>query len=203
MMTRDEENQILEDVRNGDRRALDRLLRAHYSGLYMLSLKYSRNPEVAADAVQETCASVIQHIDNFRGQSRFFSWAARITINHVRMFQRKSKRLVPVADVPEPGNEASGRRPDLEADSRQRCTLVEDYLRSRPNAEHQLFHRLYVAGESVRGVSEATGVSESAIKTRIHRARGRLKEHLTALDAWVAEPGNARRAQRQFRVHVR
>ena len=38
----------------------------------MLALKYSRNPEVAADAVQETCASVIQHIDNFRGQSRFF-----------------------------------------------------------------------------------------------------------------------------------
>ena len=83
---------------------------------------------------------------------------------------------------------------------------VEDYLRSRPNAEHQLFHRLYVAGESVRGVSEATGVSESAIKTRIHRARGRLKEHLTALDARVAEPGNARRAtpvQSARQVNVR
>ena len=117
------------------------------------------------------------------------------------MFQRKSKRLVPVADVPEPGNEALGAA-RISKLTQTKMPLVEDYLRSRPNAEHQLFHRLYVA-EVRSWRSEATGVSESAIKTRIHRARGRLKEHLTALDAWVAEPGNARRAQRQFRVHVR
>ncbi len=104
------------------------------------------------------------------------------------MYQRKSKRLVPVAELPEYRMEPDSNRPDAEADSRQRCSIVEEFLKSRPNSEYQLFHRLYVGGESVRRISESTGVSESAIKTRVHRARGRLREHLSSLDTWIAEP---------------
>ena len=68
--------------------------------------------------------------------------------------------------------------PEELALQRQQLELTDNYLRQGRDGDYDLFVRRFVDGESVKTISEATGVSVPAIKTRVHRARARLRADL-------------------------
>ena len=94
----EQERALLAKARDGDKRAMERLIAAHYPAMYHLALRYTRDPERALDATQESCVQVIRHLGQFRSEARFSSWMARIVINSARLRYRSDKRLVPMAD---------------------------------------------------------------------------------------------------------
>ena len=94
--TRDsaDESTLIEAAKAGDRDALGTLIASHYASMYYLALRYTGDEDHAHDVLQDTCVRVLRHIKQFRGESQFSSWMARIVINSARLRYRRNKRLV-------------------------------------------------------------------------------------------------------------
>ncbi|MCA9539919.1 MAG: sigma-70 family RNA polymerase sigma factor [Myxococcales bacterium] len=181
-----EEHRLIEAARDGDQQAVNTLIEAHYPAMYHLALKYTRDPERALDATQESCLQVLRHLGQFRAESRFSSWMARIVINSARLRYRGERRLVPMAEVQVPDRPAPGPDSERRVADRQLLTIVDQCLREGREGDYQLFMRRFVDGESVSTISEELGISVPAIKTRVHRARQRLKLESDALGLGMA-----------------
>jgi RNA polymerase sigma-70 factor (ECF subfamily) len=169
------EARLLAAARLGDRDAIGELLTLHYPGMYYLALRYTGDADHADDVLQDTCVRVLRHIGQFRGESRFSSWMARIVINSARLRHRGNKRLVPVGDRLDVDRVCEAVDPEKRVSDQEILQQVEEYLGSLRDGDLQLFVRRFVRGETVRRISDETGVSVPAIKTRVHRARSKLK----------------------------
>lgn len=123
---------------------------------------------------------VLRHIAQFRSEARFGSWMARIVINAARLRHRREKRLVPVGDALEFDRPAPGPGPARTAADRQILHMVDDFLRDGRDGDYDLFVMRYVEEQAVRDVAEQAGISMPAVKTRVHRARKKLRDHAEA-----------------------
>lgn len=175
-LTAKEEAALVDRAQAGDEAALAQLLDHSYLPMYRLALKYSGDPDIAADATQEACVMAIRRLHQFRGASRFSSWVGRIVINAVRMSYRSSSRYVPTEETI--GNDQLSRepRPDDAVADAQLVDLIDDFLSRQRDGDHDLFVRRYVNGDSLSAICESTGITMPALKSRLHRARNRLKE---------------------------
>lgn len=70
-------------AREGDRRALGRLVEALQDDLYRLSLRMLYHPQDAEDATQEILVKIVTRLSSFRGESAFKTWAYRVACNHL------------------------------------------------------------------------------------------------------------------------
>jgi RNA polymerase sigma-70 factor (ECF subfamily) len=68
-------------VQDGDRAALDTLLRRHYDRLYALCRRMTGDDADAADACQEALMAIVRGLPGFDGRSAFGTWAYRVTTN--------------------------------------------------------------------------------------------------------------------------
>ncbi len=164
--------------KSGDRSALAYLLRRNYNQMFAIALRYTRSLELAKDAVQEACVQIIRNIDGLREEARFSSWMGRIVVNSVRLHYRKFGRDVLAGDVLEKVGVEPGPSPDSVATHRHELDEVHQFLSSRTNDDLDLFKRLFIHGQSFNAISDEVGVSISALKTRVHRARKGLRYHM-------------------------
>lgn len=118
---------------------------------------------------------VLRHLGQFRAEARFSSWMARIVINSARLRYRGEKRLVPVGDGLAADRPARGPAPEQRVSDKQLLDLVDRFLKDGRDGDYQLFVRRFVDGDSIKAISADTGISVPAIKTRVHRARQRLR----------------------------
>ncbi|MEE2755584.1 MAG: RNA polymerase sigma factor [Myxococcota bacterium] len=169
---------IVEAAQAGDSRALEKLIGAHYPAMCRLALRYTNDPDLAKDAVQDACIQVMRYFPQLRDTSSFKSWMSRIVINCVRLHQRRNKRFVAFGDGIERTQEVCQQQPDEVVMTREELVIVDDFLKSAQNDERAIFLQLYVGGDAVATVSEKTGISVAALKTRVHRARRRLKKYM-------------------------
>jgi len=182
---RDLEQQLVARSKAGDRRALEELLSSHYEKMLAVALKYTRSPDNAQDAVQDACIQCIRHIEKFREESSFRTWATRITVNCALMHRRKNKRLIPVGTVVEDKHAQQDRNPESDVVVAQQLREVESKLRSGRSGDYELFVQRYVRGSAISDIGNETGMTVAAIKTRIHRARYKLRSSL--LKEWSGE----------------
>ena len=174
---------LVEAAQSGNSKALERLLSEHYAAMHRLAIRYSGDPDLARDAVQDACIQVMRYFPQLRDHGRFKSWMSRIVINCVRLHQRRNRRLVAVGEGIERAREDIQPQPDELMVNREELTLVEGFLKANRNDELDIFVRLYVGGDAVATVSQDTGVSVAALKTRVHRARRRLKDYMRVQNA--------------------
>lgn len=182
-LNREAERQLVARAKAGDRKALEDLLSQHYEKMLAVALKYTRSPDNAQDAVQDACIQCIRHIEKFREESSFRTWATRITVNCALMHGRKNKRLVPVGSVVEDKHAQLKHDPESVVSIAQQLRAVEDRLRSGRPGDYELFIERYVRGQAISQIGSETGMTVAAIKTRIHRARSKLKA--TLLTDWM------------------
>lgn len=84
---------------DGDRDALDTLLRRHYDRLYAVCRRMTGNDADAADAAQDALVGVARNIARFDGRSRFSTWAYRIAVNAcLDELRRRGRRPEPTDD---------------------------------------------------------------------------------------------------------
>jgi RNA polymerase sigma-70 factor (ECF subfamily) len=182
LLTLEEEHALVERAQHGDVRAMDRLLGAHYQQMYHLALKVTRDPVKAQDVTQEACVQVLRRIDQFRSEARFGSWLCRIVVNTALLRHRREKRLVPTPEIYSPL--ATGKEPPPEkvASDRELLLMTDRFLDGLRDGDRELFMRRFVDGLSLQSISDETGLSLPALKSRFHRARLRLKAESDKLD---------------------
>jgi RNA polymerase sigma-70 factor, ECF subfamily len=178
----------LEALQTGDRAEFARLVDAYSIQIYRLALKMLADEQDAEDVLQNTFMKALQSIDNFEGRSSLSTWLYRIAVNEALMLIRRHKPTVSVAMDYE-DDEDELQHPTQFTDW---CCLPEEDLLSAEAKKHLdraiqnlpeklrvVFLLRDVEGLSIRETSEALDLTETAVKTRLLRARLSLREQLS------------------------
>ncbi|MFT6400009.1 MAG: RNA polymerase sigma-70 factor (ECF subfamily) [Bradymonadia bacterium] len=172
---------LLQRTASDDSVALDELLARMEPRLYPFSLKVCQNKEDIEDLLQETLPSAAKNLGQFNGRSTLSTWLFTIARNQCSR-QRQRGRFVPAQqesldDVPELRSHAPS--PADQAELTQRWEQVERALGKLSPEDREVLVLRDVEGFKAAEVAEVTGSSVTAVKSRLHRARARLRQHLS------------------------
>jgi RNA polymerase sigma-70 factor (ECF subfamily) len=172
----------------GDRAELARLVDYSSTAIYRLALKMLGDEQDAEDVLQNTFLKALQSLPDFEGRSNPVTWLYRIAVNESLMLIRRRKPQVQIAE------EADDEQENFPAPVQLRdwCCLPEsDFLTAEskaaldraitalPEKLRIVFLLRDIEGLSIRETSEALNLTETAVKTRLLRARLQLREHLS------------------------
>jgi len=174
-------------LKAGDRTEFARLVDATSNHIYHLALKILRDPQDAEDVLQESYIKAMRALPEFEGRSSLSTWLYRIAVNEALMLLRKRRvNLVPVEEEADEDDEQPGMvltdwvgLPEdelLSAESRQRLEAAVDTL---PDTLRIVFMLRDMEGLSIKETAELLKLSETAVKTRLLRARLRLRNELS------------------------
>jgi RNA polymerase sigma factor (sigma-70 family) len=173
-------------AKNGDHQAYAELCRRHSQRTLQTVLRITRNIADAEDALQESLLKAYTHIGEFDGRSAFSSWLTRIAINNALMLLRK-RRTQPVYGF-ETGPEADhfSLPEPIETSYNPEEACIQNALENElAKAIRYLSPCLRVVIElrcqedaSMAQIAKTLGISKSAVKSRLVRARSRIRTHL-------------------------
>ena len=178
-----EERSLVSRAQRGEHQALHKLIEAHYQQAYHLSLKITRDSVAAEDVTQEACVQIMRRIEQFRSEARFSSWVARIVLNTALLRHRKEKRMIPTEDLISLTEADPGPSPEEEVMTQDTLHKTREVLKQLRDGDYELFMKRFIEGRSLKSISEETGMSLPALKSRFHRARLRLKE-IAGAEEW-------------------
>ena len=163
--------ELLAAHRAGDGHAFGELVTRHQGLMWSVALRTLRDPEDAADAVQEALVSAYRRAGSWRGDAAVRTWLIRILVNacidRIRQDQRRRTAL-PLA-----GYDPIARRPDLATELATRLS-VEDALAELPVTQRVAVVLVDVQGWSVAEAAELLEVPVGTVKSRCARGRARL-----------------------------
>ncbi len=181
------DEELVAALKAGKRDACAELVRRFSSRLYRVVYRILGSEEEAEEALQEAFISACDKIGTFQGKSQLGTWLYRIATNAALMRLRRLKHNHVSLDSPVeteegdylPRNLADWRfdpyRVALNEELRQ---VLEDAIQSLPETLRVVFILRELEGLSTQETAQTLGISESATKVRLHRARLMLREYL-------------------------
>ena len=187
-----EEAAILAKARLGDSAAFELLAKQYYQHVLHIAFKITGNQEDAEDVTQDALMKAYCNLEQFRANSRFYTWLVRITVNQalMKLRKRRSERellwddLAPVGDSEtsfhqeiedsQPSPEAGYARVEM------RGILVRALNALGPRLR-VVFTLRNVQDFSTRETAQALGLSAGAVKSRVRRARLSLQRKLAGI----------------------
>ena len=171
------EFELVRRVQSGDQEAFRDLVARHQNRIFSIVYRTLRNREDAEDVAQRVFTKVYFAIQSFDCRNSFLSWTYKIALNECYSYLRKRRTaLAHEADAPD--YEQYVADPWLAAvDTTMAARDFLNKLLARVGEEDRLLLVLKeVEGHSIAELAEITGVSQSAIKTKLFRARQKLLE---------------------------
>lgn len=154
---------------SGDRRAFDSLAEGCRPWLLGLCFRLVRDRETTEDLVQETLLAAFSGIGQLREPGRFRAWLSQIALNACRMHLRR------ISAIPESEAIADHMLPAARAAARS-STEISDALAHVDAQTKRLLMLFYGEGLGHAELAEVLSLSRSAVKSRLHRARERLRK---------------------------
>ena len=177
--------ELLDRARLGDDKALESLLMAVQPQLYRFSMKMCRHPEDAQDVLQESMLAMARSFKDFRGGSSLSTWLFSIARNFCIKQRRKSKfapkqeeSLEQLKPTQKAMLTSTAPGPHQRAESAEVWRKVDAGIRKMDPSYREVLVLRDIEGLSAREVAEIIGVSTSAVKSRLHRARTQLRTQL-------------------------
>lgn len=166
-------------MRSGDLEALDRISRCYGERLMAVGRRYCGDAELAKDAVQDTLLTAGQRLADFRGDGSLEGWLVRMVANFCRRMHRGRKNdpslHVDVADVQIGTGESS---PEDDAVRGELMALLARALGVLSPNDRSLVLLADAEGWTAPEIAEAFEMTPGQVRTRLSRARRRLREHL-------------------------
>ena len=179
---------LVVNARAGNRNAFGELVRRHSSRVFGMSLKMLRNREDAEDNLQDAFCKAYGKIRQFEGNSQFSTWLQRIAINEALMTLRKRGpaevylRADPHRSAKEPQTNAELR--DVHPDPERQYLVKELASKVLDALPHPLKHAFILQkteGWTNRELAESLDITPASVKSRIFRARVRLRQRILDL----------------------
>jgi len=180
------ERALVAAAQHGSHEAFAALVKQYYRNIYRVALRITGNREDAEDALQEALLKAYCNLARFQGESLFYTWLVRITMNEALMKLRRTKRQglrqVALDETWPPVEAIIASREMTDPEARySRVELREAVSRALSGISGRLsdaFVLRNVTGLSVRETAAALGLSVAAVKSRLLRARSRLRRRL-------------------------
>ncbi len=167
----------------GEPGALEALLREVQPQLYRYSLSMCRHPEDAEDVMQDALLSVARSFRSYQGHAKLSTWMFKVVRSYCIKKRRTSKFLTgpPVsldsADLSF-DQERSGSTPDEDLEKRRMWKRISDSIQEIEESHRDVLVLRDIEGFSAKETAEIVGISVAAVKSRLHRARGELRERV-------------------------
>jgi RNA polymerase sigma-70 factor (ECF subfamily) len=176
----------LEKASRGDAAALDSLARSLRPHIEKQLLRYPISDDDRQDLLQSTLVQIIRRVGSFRGDSSFSTWLFRVTANEALMMMRSQRRhrarlvqgldLEDLAGLPAANDAARGdERADVSAVQNERDARVRAALAELPAEYRAVVALHYNEDLGLQEIADRLGSTESAVRSRLHRARSRLR----------------------------
>jgi RNA polymerase sigma factor (sigma-70 family) len=156
-------------ARRGDMRACEKIYRKFHTQAFTVAIRVCNNRELAQDVTQEAFINAFKRVKQYRGDSPFWGWLRRVVVNHAISALRKLPRhdAVQLEDYMCPGN---GDQEGL-----GQCMDLELALGQLDNEDRAVVWLHDVEGYKHREIARLVGKTESYSKTRLNRARAKLR----------------------------
>jgi RNA polymerase sigma-70 factor, ECF subfamily len=183
----DNEAQVIASILDGETDLFHDLIRPYERTVYVMVLSVLQNGADAEDAAQETFLKAFRNLSQFRAESKFSTWLISIALNEARRRLRVRKAHGTETLDAEPGEEGNvspallrdWREVPLEALERQEVRrILQQAVMTLPEIYREVFLLRDVEELSVRESATTVGISEAAVKVRLHRARMMLQKTL-------------------------
>lgn len=176
----------LSALKSGDRAAFAKLVEAYSGQIYRLAMKMLQNPQDAEDILQETFIKAHRALPKFEGRSSLSTWLYRIATNEALMFLRRQRPGQISVEQPSHEEEQEPLQiidwcclPEGELMSTEARVNLDRSIEQLPQTLRVVFLLRDIEGLSTRETAEVLDISETAVKTRLSRARLRLRELLS------------------------
>jgi RNA polymerase sigma-70 factor (ECF subfamily) len=184
-----DETSLVAQARLGDMGAFTELAERYQRNIFRLAQNITQNREDAEDVLQETFLKAYQHLPEFEGHSKFYTWIVRIAVNEALMKLRKRKwdKTVWLDEPVSVGEDSVAREIAVWEDNpEQRYSQEElrDILDKAVNGLAAPYRTVFalrdMEGLSTEETAQALELSVPAVKSRLLRARLQLRDKLTA-----------------------
>jgi len=165
---------LVEAAQNGDRAALDSLLRRHYDRVYGICRRMAGNDADAADACQEALITLTKRLDKFDGRAAFTTWLYRVTTNAcLDELRRRGRR--PTPGLPESPEIDIDDTPAFDTAVSERLAIDDALAQLPPEFRAPVILRDQL-GLDYAEIAATLEVPPGTVRSRIARGRARLAD---------------------------
>lgn len=180
---------LVRAARKGNHDAFTSLIRHHERTIYLLAIRVIHDPEDAREVVQDSLLKAFIHLHQFQGQARFSTWLTRIALNEALMrIRRKPARedvsleeqaFSPSASSLDRYLEDGHPDPESACQRTESESILARAINTLAPAYRDVFVLRHLREYSTRETAEILGISVTAVKTRLRRARLQLRRALS------------------------
>jgi len=182
--------ELVRQAKEGNTQAFEALVRKHTPKVYGLALGMMRNPTDAQDVVQDTFFNCYRKLDSFRGEAAFSSWLYRIAHNMCLMKMRSRRRRPEVSlEIHSLEFDADGQhqrqiedfspRLDDLYENKELGQVILKGMETLPESYRVVFVLADLQHLSMKEIAQVLNLTVPNVKTRLHRARLKLREYLS------------------------
>jgi len=183
-----DEGALVAQSREGAAGAFAELVRRYEGKIFRLAQHITQNREDAEDVLQETFMKAYEHLDQFQGNSKFYTWIVRIAVNQALMKLRRKKtdKSVSLDETIDTGEDTLVREiaawdenPEQRFSREELGGILDTAIQGLEPPYRSVFVLRDIEELSTEETADALGLSIPAVKSRLLRARLQLREKLT------------------------
>jgi len=182
---------LIEQYRNGDSTAMERLVLKYQNRIYNVILKICADPDDAAELTQETFVKVIENLNKFEGRSGFYTWTFRIAVNLTLNYcQRNSRLSFRSLDAEQQDDDQvkqvlkdflsddSSPDPAADAQNKELYRITARALMGLDEAHRAVIVLRDIEGMSYARIAEVLDIELGTVRSRLSRARSKMRDIL-------------------------
>ncbi|HTZ72784.1 MAG TPA: sigma-70 family RNA polymerase sigma factor [Candidatus Aquilonibacter sp.] len=185
-VVKDDEGALVAAAKAGDVSAFETLVSRYERKIFRLTQNITQNREDAEDAMQEAFLKAYEHLGNFEGNSRFYTWLVRIAVNQALMKLRKRRpNQISLDQEIETGEDSMPREvedwgpsPEQRYQQTELSEILSEVIGELDPSFRVVFQLRDIEELSTEETAEALGLSVPAVKSRLLRARLKLRQKL-------------------------
>jgi len=179
---------LVQAAKNGDLEAFSELVQRYDRNIFRIAQHITHNEEDAEDVVQNAFLKAYQNLEQFQGNSKFYTWLVRIAVNEalMRLRKRRNDRTVSLDEDMETEEGTMPREvadwspnPEQIYGQSELGDILKKTVQGLPPGFRTVFALRDIEGLSTEETAEMLGLSVPAVKSRLLRARLQLRERLT------------------------
>jgi RNA polymerase sigma-70 factor (ECF subfamily) len=179
---------LVAQAQHGEVEAFTELVTRYEGNIYRLARHITQSPEDAEDVLQESFLKAYEHLGDFQGNSKFYTWLVRIAVNQslMKLRKRKTDASVSLDDPYDTGEESLTREiavwdpnPEQTYSREEVRAILDKAIETLPATFRAVFALRDIEELSTEETATLLNLSIPAVKSRLLRARLRLREKLT------------------------